>query len=173
MSKGTPFGISVGIKMKVIALCGKSDVGKTSILKKLMRELLNENELVDSRYKKETVLRMIDTEDEKWFTKKDKKNISNLTITLEFNGKLVTITSMGDSKDLIVGSLEGAKRRLIRNGNKEEIAIYICACHPKMNVGAMLGCDCVKYICKEKTEKGKINDQKVTKQLKFELNKLL
>ena len=159
--------------MKVIALRGETDIGKTSILKKLMGELLIENELVDSHFKKETVLRMINPDDEKWFTKKDKKNISNLTVTLKYKGRLVTITSMGDSKDLIVGSLEGAKRRLIKNNNKEEIAVYICACHPKMNVETMLGCDCVKYICKEKTEKSKINDQKVMEQLKFELNKLL
>lgn len=159
--------------MKVIALRGESDVGKTSILKKLMGKLLIENELVDSHFKKETVLRMIDPDDEKWFTKKDKKNISNLTVTLKYKGRLVTITSMGDSKDLIVGSLEGAKRRLIKNNNKEEVAVYICACHPKMNVETMLGCDCVKYICKKAVEKEKTDDDSFAEKIISQLNGLI
>ena len=159
--------------MKVIALRGESDVGKTSILKKLMGKLLIENELVDSHFKKETVLRMIDPDDEKWFTKKDKKNISNLTVTLKYKGRLVTITSMGDSKDLIVGSLEGAKRHLIKNNNKEEVAVYICACHPKMNVETMLGCDCVKYICKKAVEKEKTDDDSFAEKIISQLNGLI
>lgn len=159
--------------MKVIALQGQPNVGKTSVLKTLMGKLITGNEFIDSHFKKETVLRMIDPDDEKWFTKKDKKNISNLTVTLKYKGKLVTITSLGDSKDLIVGSLEGTKRRLIKNNIKEIIALYICACHPKMDIETMLGCDCVKYICKEKFDSEKVNDNSFAKEIISSINELI
>lgn len=159
--------------MKVIALRGKQNVGKTSILKKLMSKLLTDGgKLIDSKYRKETVSRAIDPSDERWFAKKNRKNISNLTVTLEYKGSIVTITSMGDSKKSIVDSLERARSRLEKKGIKEKIAVYICACHPRMDIASMLGCDHVCYIDKRKCESADMmNDDKFIDDLVFELDK--
>lgn len=158
--------------MKIIALRGGSDSGKTSILKKLMAELLKDNELIYSHFKIETICQMTDPKNEKWFTKNNKKNISNLTITLRYKEKIVTITSIGDSTELIVNSFEGAKRGVKKKNNRDEIDIYVCACHPKMNLSKTFGCN-VFYVDKNRYEKDKMNDNALVNSLVSELNKLI
>lgn len=174
--------------MKVIALRGESNSGKTTVLKMLMDRLLkgkedptegekfkDEIEFVYSRFRLETIKKMLNPEDDKWFTTNEKINISNLTITFVTDkGQNITITSMGDAKELILGSLKNAEKRLKKKGiTNSEPDIYICACHPRMNLEKMLNCKDVIYIEKIKTPKIKRKDSKVVDIIISELNKLL
>ena len=159
--------------MKVIALRGDKNVGKTSILKKLMSKLLTGGgRLVESWHRNEVVYQMIDPNDDKWLKRGDKGEISDLTVTLEYKGSIITITSLGDMEKIIFRELEKAKLRLKKKGTKGEIAVYICACHPGMNIASLPGCDHVSYIDKEKCESADMmNDDKFIDDLVFELDK--
>lgn len=174
-SKSTLFEKGGYIKMKVIALRGEPNSGKTTVLKMLMDRLLkDEKNFVNSRFRTDTIKKMLNPKDEKWFTTNEKINISNLTLTLKYKEKYVTITSMGDSKELIVGSLKNAEKRLNKEGiTDSEPDIYICACHPRMNLEKMLNCKGVIYIEKIKTPKIKRKDSEVVDIIISELNKLL
>lgn len=175
-----------GIKMKIIALRGESNSGKTTVLKMLIDQLLKEKErdkkekkikvdieFADSRFRPETIKKMLNPKDDKWFTTKEKTNISNLTVTfVTEKGKCITITSMGDAKELILGSLKNAEKRLKKKGiTNSEPDVYICACHPRMNIEKMLNCKDVTYIEKKKIPEEKREDSEVVDIIISELNK--
>lgn len=174
--------------MKVIALRGESNSGKTTVLKMLMDRLLkgkedptdgekfkDEIEFVYSRFRLETIKKMLNPEDDKWFTTNEKINISNLTATFVTDkGQNITINSMGDAKELILGSLKNAEKRLKKKCiTNSEPDVYICACHPRMNLEKMLNCKDVTYIEKKKISEEKRKDSKVVDIIISELNKLI
>lgn len=166
--------------MNVLALRGKSNVGKTSILKKLMKQVVDEEQTFKKdkificKYSKKIFVKKIDPNDDKWFTTKAKRNISNLTILTEYKGKIIVISSMGDSTDLVVGSIEAAKRMYKNKYNKDiDVDVYICACRKRMKLENMLNCNNVNYIDKDRSNKKYIKDNIFVEMLINELNKLI
>lgn len=86
-------------KMKIIGLIGKSNSGKTSALKYLMTKILEQKgvEVLYSSWRRSAITpeELVKTIINNWGTPKG--NIHNLTIAVKYKGKIIGITSFGDS----------------------------------------------------------------------------
>lgn len=149
--------------MDVIALRGKPNTGKTTTIKHLIKDILSpcgdreKGELLYCRYKRPMLDRVLDPNDEKWFTSMEKKNVQNVTVLVKYKGKYIAITTLGDGKDLIIGAYNSAKKNLESKYGIRQIDIYICACHPRMDVEKMFGCK-TKYVDKNDFPDAEKND---------------
>lgn len=97
--------------MDIIVLSGKSSSEKTSSLKHLMMKILDMNGitvLYSSQFRSNDPKELKENIVNKWYTAKG--NISDLSILVQYNGKVVCITSYGDSLADIKSALTGAIR---------------------------------------------------------------
>lgn len=110
--------------MDIIVLSGKSSSGKTSSLKYLMMKILDMNGitvLYSSQFLSNDPKKLKENIVNKWYTAKG--NISNLSILVQYNGKVVCITSYGDS----IVDIKSALDRALRFFGKCDI--FICSRH--------------------------------------------
>lgn len=110
--------------MDIIVLRGKSNSGKTSSLKYLMMKILDMNgitPLYSSRFFSNDPKKLKENIKTKWYTAKG--NISDLSIIVHYNGKVVCITSYGDS----LVDIKPALDRAINLFGKCDI--FICGRH--------------------------------------------
>lgn len=128
--------------MKIIALQGKPNVGKTSVLKLLMSKMLEEGAAVIYCYYKHLYPRIIDPTDEKWYTWN--RNVQNLTILLQHKGKRVLITSVGDAISQIRGAVLGTVER--SGMDISALDTVVCACHPHMDLQTIFPDAEIEYI---------------------------
>lgn len=110
--------------MDIIVLTGKSSSGKTSSLKYLMMKILDMNGitvLYSSRFFSNDPKKLKENIVNKWYTSKG--NISDLSILVQYNGKIVCITSYGDS----INDVKSALDRAI--GSFGKCDLFICGRH--------------------------------------------
>ncbi len=96
--------------MKVIALCGQPQVGKTETLKKLIENFSNK---INPEYISKTTT-----------------NRKDLNAIFLYNKKLLLITTYGDSPDLIMEKYKYLKNKAATLKNLEYAeTVFICAAH--------------------------------------------
>lgn len=138
--------------MKIIALRGRSDVGKTSSIKLLICELIEKGASVEYCFNtRKMLLRIIDRNDRKWYTASG-RNVQNITVALKFKGKIIVIATVGDSTDLIKNAFLQTIKHLPYDSS--HINGYICGCHPKMDLTRLpefKGCE-IEFIEKSSGE---------------------
>ena len=122
--------------MKTIALCGRSDTGKTSTVKMFMKYLIDNGAKLKYCYYTNPIFQDIITYgSERWKTSHG--NVRNITAILGYKGKTIVVTSVGDSTTQIKNSFDLA---LKKSGFKQlQIDVFVCACHPRMNLSGALG----------------------------------
>ncbi len=112
--------------MKIIAVEGKTNTGKSSIIKELVIDLIENHKF--------NVLWMnyawagqnpIDVIKKRWYTKR-KHNVSDIRILLEKDGKILCVVSAGDS----LNQITDAYHRTIRHLPQQTVDLFVCACHP-------------------------------------------
>ena len=111
--------------MVVIALMGKANSGKTSSLKFLMQNLLKvkgiEAKYLSRGYSPDTQA-CIDSISEKWNTATQR--VSDVTLVAELDGKIICVTSYGDSFTTEV--LPALERTVKKFGRCD---IFVCGRH--------------------------------------------
>lgn len=117
--------------MKIIALCGESDSGKTSALKLLMATFVNDEEtkLLYCFYRQK-FLQIIDPAAPAWLTPWG--NVHNVTAVFLWHGKQIVVTTVGDAPSQIRSAVLRASERA--GIDSSEIDAVVCACHPCMRV---------------------------------------
>ena len=117
--------------MKVFALCGESDSGKTSALKLLTAELPKDKEaqLLYCFYR-HTLSQIVDPDAPAWSTPHG--NVRNVTAIFSWHGKRIVVTTVGDAPSMIQRAVLGALKRA--EIDISDIDGIVCACHPCMKV---------------------------------------
>lgn len=111
--------------MKIIAVEGKSNIGKSTVIKNTIKDLItNENFQVEWMRYSYIGRNPVDVIDERWFT--NKHNVSDIRILLNIKGKTICIVSVGDSVKQIID----AYNRTMKHCSKTECDLFVCACHP-------------------------------------------
>ena len=117
-------------KMKIIGLIGKSNSGKTSALKHLMIKILEQKGvevLYSSSHPSTTATVLSNSIMHNWVTSKG--NVRNLTIAVKYKGKIIGITSFGDSlKYEIIPAIE---KIINKCGGCD---IFVCGRHKRNNL---------------------------------------
>ena len=136
-----------GHYMKIIALRGRSDTGKTSTVKMFMKDLIDNGAKLKYCYYTNPIFQDIITYgSERWRTSHG--NVRNITAIIGYKGKTIVVTSVGDSTIQIKGSFDLA---LKKSGFKQlQIDVFVCACHPRMNLSGALGVNPDEIIYVEK-----------------------
>lgn len=133
--------------MKIIALRGKSDTGKTSTVKMFMKDLIDNGAELQYCYYTNSVFQDIITYgSERWKTSYG--NVRNITAILVYNSKTIVVTSVGDSTTQIKDSFNLALKRA--RFTPLQIDVFVCACHPRMNLSGALGVNPDEIIYVEK-----------------------
>ncbi len=117
--------------MKVFALCGESDSGKTSALKLLTAKLLKDKEaqLLYCFYR-HSLSQIVDPDNPAWSTPHG--NVRNVTAVFSWHGKRIVVTTVGDAPSMIQCAVLGALKRA--EIDISDIDGIVCACHPCMKV---------------------------------------
>lgn len=107
--------------MKVIALCGNPQTGKTTTIKHLIDNL---------NFKGAT----------KVYSSKTGAKVNDYSIILNYQGKIVAITTFGDSPSMIWSNYKRLKEKIMESPTEKKckIDVFVCASHFSRQALAML-----------------------------------
>ena len=119
--------------MKIVAVVGKSDTGKSTVIKNAVIALINMGYQVRWMSYAGDKCDAIQIIRDRWETKKN-HNVSDIRILLEKEGKIICVVSVGDS----INQIKNAYERTMRHACGESCDMFVCACHPDSPAQNML-----------------------------------